>query len=82
MKNKLTSINKLEENLFMLQDHFRDHLAKHRSLMLDMSQKRFVDTLTTAEPKTIDQFATAQVNCREEVTKKITEQSDKARQNI
>ena len=37
MKNKLTSINKLEENLFMLQDHFRDHLAKHRSLMLDMS---------------------------------------------
>ena len=50
--------------------------------MLDMSQKRFVDTLTTAEPKSIDDFARAQENCRQEVQKKIADQSDKSRQNI
>ena len=50
--------------------------------MLDMSQKRFVDTLTTAEPKSIDDFARAQENCRHEVTKKISDLSDKSRQNI
>ena len=30
-QNRLTAVNSLEENLFFLQDHFREHLAIHRS---------------------------------------------------
>ena len=67
----MTAINSLEEHLFMLQDHFRDHLSKHRILMLEMSRNKFVDTLTTTEPKTIDLFAEAQQSKRNEVTKRI-----------
>jgi dynein heavy chain len=81
-KNRLTAINSLEENLFMLQDHFRDHLAKHRIYMLDMSRHKFVDTLTTSEPKKIDAFAAAQEDKRKKVRKEIEKMSDKSRQNI
>ena len=58
-KNRLTAINSLEEHLFMLQDHFSHHLSVHRKLMLDMSRMKFVDTLSTSDPLTIDAFAAA-----------------------
>lgn len=57
MQSRLAAINSLEENLFMLQDHFREHLAKHRSMMLDMSRNKFVDTCETQEPKKLEEFA-------------------------
>lgn len=56
-QNKMRAFNALEDNLFMLQDNFREHLLKHRKLMLDMSSFRFVDTCQSSEHKTIDEFA-------------------------
>ena len=43
-QNKMKALNLLDENLFILQENFREHLLKHRELMLKMSQERFVDT--------------------------------------
>jgi dynein heavy chain len=81
-KNRLTAINSLEEHLFMLQDHFSHHLSVHRKLMLDMSRNKFVDTLSTSDPLTIDAFAAAQEEKRGQVAKKIASQSNSARNNI
>ena len=50
--------------------------------MLEMSRNKFVDTLTTTEPKTIDAFASAQEAKRNEVAKRIEAQSNKSRKNI
>ena len=47
---------KLEENLFILQPDFREHLFKHRQLMLTMSNFRFVDPCTQ-EFMTKEKFA-------------------------
>ena len=80
--NRITAINSLEENLFMLQDHFSFHLSEHRKFMLEMSRHKFVDTLTTAEPMKIDAFAAAQEDKRTKVTKEIEKMSAKSRQNI
>ena len=74
--------NKLVENLFILQEHFRSHLFQHRKLMLDMSQQNFVDTCYSAEPRKISQFAQAQEEKRIAITKRITETSKVARENI
>jgi hypothetical protein len=41
----------------MLQDNFSVHLMKHRSLMLDMEELRFVDSLKNGDTKDIITFA-------------------------
>lgn len=56
-QNKMKALNLLDENLFILQENFREHLLKHRELMLKMSQERFVDTCQSSEYKKIDEFA-------------------------
>lgn len=53
----MKALNLLDENLFILQENFREHLLKHRELMLKMSQERFVDTCQSSEYKKIDEFA-------------------------
>ena len=58
-QNKIKAFNLLDENLFILQENFREHLLTHRSLMLKMSQERFVDTCQSSEYKKIDEFAQA-----------------------
>ena len=55
----MKAFNQLDEGLFILQDSFREHLLRHRKLMLDMSNFRFVDTCQSAEFKEIDEFAQA-----------------------
>jgi hypothetical protein len=41
----------------MLQDHFSNHLMKHRQYMLEMEKLRFVDTCRNSETKSIEEFA-------------------------
>jgi hypothetical protein len=54
LKKRNTASSQLEEKLFFLQDHFHESLLKHRKMMLDMSQKKFIDTChKTTEPLTI-----------------------------
>jgi hypothetical protein len=43
-QNRRKAQNRLEEKLFILQDHFSGHLMKHRAYMLEMEKLRFVDT--------------------------------------
>lgn len=74
--------NKLVENLFILQEHFRHHLFKHRQHMLEMSNQNFIDTCYNAEARKLDQFGGAQESKRLELTKKITDTSKISRQNI
>lgn len=66
----------------MLQDHFREHLAKHRSMMLDMSRNKFVDTCETQEPKKLEEFAKAQMDRREKMQRAVVDTSLKSRANI
>ena len=47
--------------------------------MLEMSKHKFVDTLTTSEPKKIDAFAAAQEDKRKKVKKEIEKMSAKSR---
>ena len=58
-QNKMKAYNNLDENLFILQDYFREHLFKHRKFMLEMSTFCFVDTCQTTDVKKIDEFAQA-----------------------
>jgi len=50
----MQSQTKLEEKLFMLQDHFSTHLATHRKYMIDMENKRFIDPCLTCDTKNIE----------------------------
>ena len=78
----MKALNLLEENLFILQDNFREHLLKHRDLMLTMSRERFVDTCQASEYKKIDEFAQAQEDKRIAVAKRIEQKSRDSRDNI
>jgi len=80
--NKITAVNQLEENLFMLQPDFREHLFKHRQLMLTMSHYKFVDTCQQSEYKNIDDFSKAQEDRRMQVAKEIAQKSEESRKNI
>lgn len=81
-QNKMKAFNLLDENLFILQENFREHLLKHRDLMLIMSRERFVDTCQSAEYKRIDEFAQSQEDKRIAVAKKIEQKSRDSRENI
>lgn len=56
-QNRMKAQNSLEEKLFILQDHFSNHLMKHRQYMLEMEKLRFVDSCRNTETKTIEEFA-------------------------
>lgn len=57
LKKRSTASGLLESQLFFLQDHFHDSLLKHRKMMLDMSQKKFIDPCNkTTESLTIKKF--------------------------
>ncbi len=79
--NRMKAKNSLEEKLFMLQDHFRDHLSIHRRLMIEMQHIRFVD-ICRGDVKKIGEFAQAQEEKRAQVEKQIKNQSVKAHDNI
>ena len=64
--NRMKAKNALEEKLFMLQPHFRDHLAIHRRLMIEMQHQRFVD-ICRGDVKTIEDFELAQTEKRNQV---------------
>lgn len=81
-QNKMRAFNLLDENLFILQENFREHLLKHRDLMLTMSRERFVDTCQSSEYKKIDEFAQSQEDKRISVAKKIEQKSRDSRENI
>ena len=79
LKKRSTASGLLEAKLFYLQDHFHEALLKHRKMMLDMSQKKFIDNCAKAanvlnkeEYKAI-QF-TKQEQCKTEI-EKISENS-------
>ena len=78
----MRAFNMLDENLFILQENFREHLLKHRDLMLKMSQERFVDTCNSSEHKKIDEFAQSQEDKRIAVAKRIEQKSRDSRENI
>lgn len=52
----------------MLQDHFSVHLGKHRSLMLDMEELRFVDSLKNGDTKDIITFTEGQKDRRKDIS--------------
>jgi dynein heavy chain len=81
-KYRITAQNHLDDKLFILQDTFRQHLMKHRELMLQMSTVRFVDQCRTGETKDIDQFTTAQMSMIKRAKKSITDMSNQSRENI
>lgn len=81
-QNKIRAFNSLDENLFILQENFREHLLKHRELMLKMSQERFVDTCQSSEQKKINEFAQAQEDKRIAVAKRIEQKSRDSRENV
>lgn len=58
-QNRMKAQNSLEEKLFMLQDHFSNHLMKHRQFMLEMEKLRFCDPCRNSDTKTIEEFAKA-----------------------
>ena len=74
--------NALEEKLFMLQDHFSVHLGKHRSLMLDMEELRFVDSLKNGDTKDIITFTEGQKERRKEIAESIVKISERSRDNV
>jgi hypothetical protein len=49
--------NKLQENLFILQEHFRSHLFEHRTKMIKMSNQLFVHQCLNMDPNKLQQFA-------------------------
>ena len=81
-QHKMRAYNQLEENLFILQKDFCEHLFKHRKLMLEMSTFRFVDCCQSSEFKKIDEFSAAQEDKRTRVGKNIELKSDDSRKNI
>ena len=57
-QSRIAARNSLEEKLFILQDHFSDHLLKHIKLMIDMSGQKFMD-ICRGESKELAQFKSA-----------------------
>lgn len=73
----------LGEKLFFLQKHFSESLLKHRKNMLEMSQKRFVDTCAkNTEALTIEKFKDQQFQKQEQCRNEIEQASEKSRNNI
>jgi len=59
--NRMKAQNSLEEKLFMLQDHFSEHLFVHKKYMIDMEKQRFIDPCnTTGDTKEIREFTDCQ----------------------
>jgi hypothetical protein len=83
-QNRMKAQNALEDKLFMLQDHFHEHLQKHRKLMIEMSSYRFVDSCKkgSGETMTAERFAEAQETQRTKVKQQIEDMSDSARSNV
>ena len=75
----MTSQNKLEENLFILQDHFSKHLMNHRSYMIEMEKHRFVNTMKNQETQKLDDFADVQKKRRNDLSEDISKISEKCR---
>jgi hypothetical protein len=83
LKKRSTASGLLEEKLFFLQDHYHESLLKHRKMMLDMSQKKFIDTCAkNTEPLTIEKFKEAQFQKQEQCKNEIEQASDKSRANV
>ncbi len=74
--------NSLEEKLFMLQDHFNNHLMKHRRYMIEMEKLRFVDSCRNQDTKAIEDFTAAQDQRRKLIEEEIKKFSDKSRDNV
>ncbi len=81
-QNRMKAQNSLEEKLFMLQDNFSVHLMKHRSLMLDMEELRFVDSLKNGDTKDIITFAEGQKERRKEIGESVSKVSERSRDNV
>jgi dynein heavy chain len=60
---RVKATNQLETKLFILQNIFSDHLMRHRKLMLEMANRKFIDECEgSGEVKTLEDFAQSQVN--------------------
>ena len=81
-QNRMKAQNQLEEKLFMLQNHFSEHLAKHREYMITMEKLRFIDPCVTGDTKSIEDFADAQMEKTSQINDDIQRFSDKCRTNI
>lgn len=81
LNNRMKAKNALEEKLFMLQPYFQDHLATHRSYMIDMQLLRFCD-LCGGDVKSIEEFEHAQSEKRKKVELDIKKFNKKAHENI
>jgi len=79
--NRMKAKNALEEKLFMLQNHFRDHLAIHRKYMIDMQGLSFVDKCC-GDVKSISDFEQAQNEKRNQTERRIRAFSATAHENI
>lgn len=81
-QNRMRAQNSLDEKLFILQDFFGEYLSKHRRLMIDMEQSRFIDPCLTGDTKKIEEFAEAQVDRTNAIADEIQRYSDRCRENI
>ena len=72
----------LEDKLFLLDEVFRDHLLRHRFLMCQMEQLKFMDVSTQLETQSLEDFAALQQKRRSYVNEKIQDFSEKCRDNV
>lgn len=81
-QNRMKAQNSLEEKLFVLQDHFSQHLQKHRLFMIEMEKQRFIDTNPSGSVVKIEEFADMQVKRTKAISDEIQKFSDRCRENI
>lgn len=65
--NRMKASNALTDKLFMLQNHYSTHLARHREYMIGMEKQQFVTTVLNAT-YTIEEFSQMQENRRAETS--------------
>lgn len=80
--NRMRAQNALEEKLFILQDNFSYHLLQHRSKMIDLEKRRFIDPILTGDTKELQEFTECQSKRVKELHDEIKKISDQSRENI
>ena len=74
--------NRLKDKLFILHDTFKMHLLTHRDYCKNMEDLRFVDMGSNVETQKLKEFAKHQAKVRQDTNKRISQFSNKCRENI
>ena len=81
-RNRKENADMLEDKLFILDDVSREHILKHRDLMIKMEKLRFTDKETDQDTLTLEDFAAKQETKRLNIVSKIKKISKKAHENF